>query len=66
MLRCILPDAHHVPDLQLGVQSMKAQRHPGCWDAVSGVQHVSGQRAGLCCRHDLLDRCGQVWTGVDR
>lgn len=52
-----LPDAQHVPDHQLGVESVQADGHPGCRDAVSSVQHVSGQRAAL---HDLLDRCGQV------
>lgn len=48
-----LPDTQHGPDHQLGVQSVQAEGHPGCRDAVGSVQHVSGQRAGL--RHDLLD-----------
>lgn len=53
-----LPDTQHGPDHQLGVQSVQAEGHPGCRDAVGSVQHVSGQRAGL--RHDLLDGRGQV------
>lgn len=55
-----LPHTQHVPDHQVGVESMQAEGHPGCGDAVSGVQHMGGQRTGVCCCHDLLETCGQV------
>lgn len=39
-----LPDTDHVPDHQSGVQPVQAERHPGRWDAIWGVQHLSAQR----------------------
>ncbi len=51
-----IPNTHQVPDHQAGVEAVQAESHPGCRDAVSGVKHVSGQRAGLCFCHDLLHR----------
>lgn len=52
-----LPDTQHGPDHQLWVKSVQAESHPGCWDTISSVQHMSGQRARLRCCHDLMDRC---------
>lgn len=62
-LHVCLPNTNHVPDHHSGVQSVQAERHPGRWDAIAGVQHMSRQRAQLCCCHDAA---GQLWTAVDK
>lgn len=51
------PDTQHVPDHHGGVEAVQAQSHPGRRDAIGQVQHVGGQRTGLCCcSHDLLEQ----------
>lgn len=62
-VRWWLPNTNHVPDHQSGVQAVQTERHSGCWDAISSVQHMNRQRAQVCCSHDLA---GQLWTAVDK
>lgn len=64
--RCLMvvnQNTNHVPDHQSGVKLVQTERHSGCWDAISSVQHMNRQRAQVCCCHDLA---GQLWTAVDK